>query len=327
MRFWPLTIVLLAWVASGCLSRHSSETKEVDPAAWGSDHADKPVPEYVTGDECLFCHREKVGPTWGANPHNLTIRALEDKSPALAALEESSAKQFASEVKFVMGDRRRQRFLRSGKEYGKLDLLSVEWIPPQGQNSGKLASLDTPRWDTTKFADSCAGCHATAVEPKEKAFSAVSLDCYVCHGNVPAEHPNKPDLAYLSPHRKDDPKVVISICAQCHVRSGKSKSTGRPYPTNFVAGDNLFRDFQVDLSEDGLRTLNPTDRHIMENVREVAVLGNSGMTCLSCHDIHRDSSKMHRLVAKSDLCLICHTADGSERDYKPLLTHSKTCDY
>jgi hypothetical protein len=41
----------------------------IDPAAWGSDHVGKPVPEYVTGDECLFCHREKVGPTWGANRH------------------------------------------------------------------------------------------------------------------------------------------------------------------------------------------------------------------------------------------------------------------
>ena len=39
--------------------------EQLDPAAWGSDHVGKPVPEYVTGDECLFCHRDDVGPTLG----------------------------------------------------------------------------------------------------------------------------------------------------------------------------------------------------------------------------------------------------------------------
>src|SRR5258707_9988874 len=28
-----------------------------DPAAWGSNHAGNPVPDFVHGDECLFCHR------------------------------------------------------------------------------------------------------------------------------------------------------------------------------------------------------------------------------------------------------------------------------
>ena len=46
--------------------------------------------------------------------------------------------------------------------------------------------------------------------------------------------------------------MVTSICAQCHVRTGKSRSTGLPYPNNFVAGDNLFRDFQVDFSDEAL---------------------------------------------------------------------------
>src|SRR5437867_3363684 len=31
-----------------------------DPA-WGSDHIGKPLPEFASGDECLFCHRD-VGP-------------------------------------------------------------------------------------------------------------------------------------------------------------------------------------------------------------------------------------------------------------------------
>ena len=121
-----------------------------------------------------------------------------------------------------------QHFLKSAKAYGKLDLLSVEWVPPRGKEPGKLVSPERPHWDIKTFGDSCAGCHTTAVDPKEKAFSSPSLDCYVCHGNVPAEHSKKPELVYFAAKRKDEPRVVTSICGQCHVRTGKSKNTGRP---------------------------------------------------------------------------------------------------
>jgi predicted CXXCH cytochrome family protein len=301
-------------------------SRRLDPAAWGSDHVGQPVPEYATGDECLFCHR-KVGSSWGANRHNRTVRPLDDNSPALAALKQSEAKRFAEEIKFILGDRQRQRFLKPVNAYGKLDLLSVEWIPPRAGKPGKLVSVERPHWDATRFGDSCAGCHTTAVDPKEKAFSALSLDCFVCHGNVPAEHANKPELAHLSPKRKDNARVVTSICAQCHVRTGRSKSTGRPYPCNFVAGDNLFRDFSIDFSEDGFKGLSTADRHVLENVRDVVVLGKEAVTCLSCHNVHGGSSKKHHVAARSDSCWTCHRDGRLKGERKPFSTQSKTCGY
>jgi predicted CXXCH cytochrome family protein len=322
-----LLVALLA-VGVAVVRRAPADTpKRLDPAAWGSDHVGKPVPDYITGDECLFCHRDKVGPTWGANRHNLTLRLFDEKSPALTALKRSAAKDVAGEIKFVLGGEQRQRFLRRGKGYGKLDLLSVGWIPPRDDKPGKLVSAERPHWDGARFADSCAGCHTTAVDPKEKAFSALSLDCFVCHGNVPDEHTKKPESAYLSPKRKDKARVVTSICAQCHVRTGKSKDTGRPYPTNFVAGDNLFRDFQIDFSDKGIAGLSAADRHVLENVRDVVVFGKESLTCLSCHDIHGRSSKKHRSVAKSDYCWSCHQTDDLRGERKAFSTHSKTCGY
>ena len=322
--------VILGMLVVGAMTSRlisSDAPKRLDPAAWGSDHVGKPVPEYITGDECLFCHREKVGATWGANRHNLTIRPLDENSPALAALKDSPAKNLPDEIKFVMGNQQRQRFLKSAKAYGKLDLLSVEWTPPRDKQPGKLVSTERPHWDAKSFGDSCAGCHATAVDPKEKAFSAVSLDCFVCHGNVPAEHAKKPELAYFSAKRNDEPRVVTSVCAQCHVRSGKSKNAGRPYPTNFVAGDNLFRDFETDFSDQALKTLSTADRHVLENVRDLVVHGKETVNCVSCHDVHGRSGKKHHLVPKSDYCLNCHNAEGPKRELKPFSAHSKTCGY
>jgi len=305
----------------------SAEPKRLEPAAWGSDHVGKPIPEYATGDQCLFCHREKVGPTWSANRHSLTIRGFDEKSPALTALKASPAKTFAEEIKFVMGDQRRQRFLRPAKAYGQLELLSVEWNPPRNKKPGKLLATERPHWDSKQFGDSCAGCHTTAVDPKEKAFSALSLDCYVCHGDVPAEHTKKPEIVHLSTKRKEQTRVVTSICGQCHVRTGKSKSTGRPYPNNFVAGDNLFRDFAIDFSEEEIEKQSTADRHILENVRDIVVFGKETMTCLNCHDVHGRSSKKHHGVTKSDYCLNCHNANGPKRDLKPFSFHGKSCGY
>jgi predicted CXXCH cytochrome family protein len=100
-----------------------------------------------------------------------------------------------------------------------------------------------------------------------------------------------------------------------------------PYPNTFVAGDNLFRDFEVDLSAVATARLDPADRHVQENVRDVVVRGDEAVTCLSCHDVHRQSSDKHRRVARGDLCLNCHDASGKQTTYEAERQHSATCRY
>lgn len=328
MILWAIcTLVLVSLGVFAARTLLPSLPTEIDPAAWGSDHVGQPVPEYVTGDQCLFCHRDKIGPTWGVNRHNLTIRAVDEQTPALKALNETPIQKLVEEIKYVMGNRLTQRFLKPADEYGQLELLSTSWIPPHDGLPGKFTATENPHWDAKQFGNACAGCHTTAVDSKTKAFSALSLDCFACHGNVDTEHPNKPELAYLSPRRKDSAAVITSICAQCHIRTGHSRSTGLPYPNNFVAGDNLFRDYHTNLSDAALRNLSNVDRHVMENIREVVILGNEAVTCLTCHDVHGRSSRKHRLLSRTNYCLNCHNIDGPMIDVKPFSTHSKTCGY
>ena len=177
------------------------------------------VPKYVTGDECLFCHRVKVADTWEKNPHGRTVHPRDDGDPVHA------------DATLVLGAHPPQRGLKPDG-YGKFDLLSSD---------GKT-------WDKQAFALRCAGCHTTAVDPQTHSFSASSLDCYTCHGVAPENHPNDTSLIWFSKKHSKDPKQVVSICAQCHLRDGKAKSDGLPYPNNFVAGGDLFADFQL-LSE------------------------------------------------------------------------------
>jgi hypothetical protein len=323
VRGWSLSCAGLFLCALGALCGESSGSKQLDPAAWGGDHVGKPVPEYAGGDTCLFCHRADVGPGWPKNRHQRTTREPEIDSQALAALKKSpELTSFAGETNFLLGTTRSVRFLKKNDQFGKLDLLSAGWHAPD-----KLDSAKNPHWDNTRFGDACAGCHTTAVDSNTRSFSALSLDCYACHGEAIQDHTKDTSLIYLAKKRHDPARVVISICAQCHVRTGKSKGSGLPYPNNFQAGDNLFRDFQVDLSLAAIQAQNPADRHVLENIRDVVLLGKEETTCLSCHDVHKSSTKKHHRLLNSPSCLTCHEATGSKKVHKSYEVHSPTCEY
>ena len=230
----------------------------------------------------------------------------------------------------MLGERRQVRFLKRTAEYGKLAMLSAKFSsPPPGTKSrrvhGKLIDLDGVHWDDGTFARSCAGCHTTGVDPKIHAFSATSLDCFTCHGVVEQKHAETKTV-YFGKGRHDPPRVAIAICASCHLRTGKSRSTGLPYPTNFVAGDNLFRDFQVSLTDADLAAMNPGDRHVAQNVREV-LEGKSQTTCISCHDVHRQTAVKHRQVAEGATCISCHEPGKPKSQWKHYEVHSALCGY
>ncbi|PYV16770.1 MAG: hypothetical protein DMG07_07185, partial [Acidobacteria bacterium] len=85
----------------------------MDPAAWGSNHVGKEMPEFVHGDECLFCHRNDIGPGWQRNAHGLTLRQTED-APELVELlrTEPALSGVLPEVQYALGSRHRVRFLK-----------------------------------------------------------------------------------------------------------------------------------------------------------------------------------------------------------------------
>ncbi|HYL79124.1 MAG TPA: hypothetical protein VEU96_33340 [Bryobacteraceae bacterium] len=248
------------------------------------DHVGKPIPTYVTGDECLFCHRVKVADTWQQNPHARTIFPNEKGDLFLGAKQARPVRQ-------------------SG--YGKLEL---------------------PNSDKEKFANHCAGCHSTAVDPKTKTFATTSLDCYTCHGIADPDHTKNIALMRFSSKYPKTPAEIASVCGSCHLRGGKSRSSGLPYPNNFVPGDDLFHDFEVDLSQADNASLNPADRHIYRNVRDVLKNGAT-LTCLSCHVIHADTSAKHKRVLTSAICEDCHNPADPKSAVKKYEVHSSVCEY
>ncbi|MFP6581530.1 MAG: multiheme c-type cytochrome [Candidatus Hydrogenedentota bacterium] len=326
----PKVIRIFAACLFFALCSTASAQSTQDPAAWGDDHVGKRLPDYVTGDECLFCHREKVGNLWANNAHNLSMRNVHSLSGSLKALLQSTAvSPVSKEATYIIGRKNQIRFLKPNGKYGQFAIHDSRLSARRsGEFESNINADDT--WNNELFSKQCIGCHTTAVEQEYEAFQSPSLDCMVCHGDVPQGHQNEPALAHFAKSAKTDSLVETSACAQCHLREGTSQSTGLPYPNSFVAGDNLFKDFEVNFSDESIAAMNPADRHVYQNVKDVVLSGLTDITCTTCHDIHDQSSRKHRVlkrIERDTTCLICHS---DKSDYEKVIAyevHSKVCNY
>src|SRR4030095_16399582 len=209
-------LLIIAWLSAPltwALSVYSQQPVQtvLDPAAWGGNHVGKPIPEYVHGDECLFCHRNSIGVTWQKNAHGLARRKGED-APELQTLASKLPELSAvvSEIGYFLGSRHRVRFLKKSG-YGKFLLLNLQAVLGAPIDKGGVidkASVSWPSWDKEKFGSRCAGCHATAVDANTNSFAAFVIDCYACHGYATVEHSNNTSLMWLSKKRRDDARAI-----------------------------------------------------------------------------------------------------------------------
>src|SRR5262252_4334563 len=160
----------------------------INPASWGGNHVGQPIPEFVHGDECLFCHRNNIGVTWQQNAHGVTIRHRED-APELQAIvsKQAALSTIANQIEYFLGTRHRVRFLKKDG-YGRFSILNTQAVLGPETVVEKWLNLEKFTWDKDRFANRCAGCHATGVDAATKTFVAFGLDCYVCHGDVTLDH-------------------------------------------------------------------------------------------------------------------------------------------
>jgi doubled CXXCH motif protein len=303
--------------------------RALDPAAWGRDHVGVRVPDFVPGDECLFCHRSTVGSNWKDTVHGAAVRHRED-APALdrAIADAAPLAAVARDVEYTLGSRHRARLLKTNG-FGAFALLDVQAVLTPTGGVERWTDAASPAWDGSRFAERCAGCHATAVDAKTRQFSAFGLDCYTCHGDVTLEHTKDTTLMWWSQKRRNstefaEVQAMTSICAQCHLRGGRSRTTGLPYANTFIAGDNLFKDYAVDLAAP---QENPGDGHVFRTVRDVALGGGDTPTCLTCHRVHADSSARHASAPRSAVCMDCHEFDGPQVRTKSYRVSSAVCEY
>ena len=256
------------------------------------------LPRFEASSDCLFCHRADIAPSWTSDPHRQSVRDLDPDSQLVRSVvgQFIAATGQAFEITAVVGSESVLRFLRPNGNRGQFSLLTSALEGELGADR-RLTRTEGAAWEDDKYARRCAGCHSGAVDTKSWTFASSSLECYSCHGEVSSDHSSDLSLVLLSKESRSA-RQVTSLCGSCHIRSGVSATTGSPYANQFVAGDNLFRDLQVDFSDEALAALNPGDRHILENVRQVVQRGDRRTTCLSCHRVHSPSTRAHQALPR-----------------------------
>jgi predicted CXXCH cytochrome family protein len=224
-----------------------------------------------------------------------------------------------------MGFKHMRRFLRRGDD-GRFELLSLGLSSPARGRAAERVGQKEPFWDKNKFSDKCIGCHMTAIDPKTLRPFETFVGCESCHGPMNDRHTNGSAFMRFAKKAKETPEMIASACGQCHLRGGRSRSSGRPYPSGFISGDNLFKDFAFDFSKADDTALDPLEAHVQRNIRDIVIRGRGELTCLSCHSMHPSSSEIHRRRPRTDYCLTCHKAESfkERREYEP---HSSVCEY
>jgi nitrate/TMAO reductase-like tetraheme cytochrome c subunit len=290
------------------------------------------VPDFYGGDECLFCHRFTVGQHWQKDPHFRTVRGKFKDARIAPEIEwlksQERVGKVADEVEFVMGGKRAARFLRRNDD-GRFEILDFGMLDPASNNPSRLPLLKSfpgpaaPVWKADQFSNDCIGCHMTGVDAKTLTPFESFVGCETCHGPHNPEHTNASVFLPFARKAKTPAEAIASTCGSCHLRGGQSRSTGRPFPNNFVAGDNLFKDYIFDFSKEAG---NPIDGHIARNIRDIVIYGKPDVTCVSCHKMHPSDTAKHRRLPKTDFCHTCHQIEPL-KDRKKYEIHSGTCQY
>ena len=296
------------------------------------------MPGYVGDAACQSCHQDKVE-TFHHTSHYLTSR-LPEKDSILGsfAADGKVMKTSNPELFFRMEQKgddffqtavegtdpfitlRSERFafvIGSGGKgqtylFWKNDDLfqlpvsywsELGWVNSPGYRDG-TANFSRP------IIPRCLECHGTyfgQIPPPSNRYRKtgfiVGITCEKCHGpgrehlqRFAAKLPASASSAIINPARLSRERQM-DLCAWCHAGAGSSIEPAFSY----IAGEALDKYLTLPQPDPSA----PVDVHgsQVEMLERSRCFQKSGMTCLTCHDVH---AVQHDLSEFSQRCLSCH---------------------
>jgi predicted CXXCH cytochrome family protein len=327
-------LIMLAFVVAvftlGCGSENPVDVK----AVMSQDKT------FVGSETCRSCHLEHYD-SWKMTLHSrMLIDVREDpnafvvewnKETIRADLEKIKDKLKVpleevyipekSEILYVIGTQWKQRYvLKKGDMFVvapvQYNVASKRWV-----------NYYDDAWDKRDWLVRCGGCHATGVDLKAYTFNEKSIGCEACHG-AGSRHAALPRTALFEKRdtivhpAKMTSGVAVQICGSCHTR-GNSKDPDfkdAGWPVGFEPGMVLEPIYQNSYEKSDMRRLYPdfaSRSHHQQYIDWVqSKHAEQGVTCTSCHSVHRIGIAPTRFQTKeagSSQCLSCHSMVNANR--------------
>lgn len=262
---------------------------------------------YVGSEQCRICHSREYY-AWHKTAHSRTMQDAGKNPNAITADFTAPFKMrnfTPEEIAYTIGGTHLQQYLKkAGQNYfllpAQYNVEDSQWLKlPQGS-------------ENKSFFESCAGCHSTGADPKEKKFVEPGVGCEACHGpgsnHLIAPLAKKMETivnpAQLAPH------IAAGICGSCH-SAGEDAQGKYAYPADYRPGEQLAGKYHfiergnADYFWTTGNAKEPPLQYLdwLESKHSQAAMG-----CIDCHTLHTkgNANPFQMRLAGEQLCLSCH---------------------
>lgn len=251
---------------------------------------------FVGSETCKKCH-ERTYLEWRTSLHSRMMRDV--KIEPMANIGDfqnpSDVRTFAKEgVAYVLGSQWKQQYLK--KEGNDLIVLPAQYNVFTGEWKPYYPDKPAKR----DWFKECAGCHATGVYPEKKTFVEMGVACEACHGPGSNHVEAVPgfEIPTIIQASRLTPALAAQICGSCHT-GGHDKSGKYAYPVEYQihkgeANIRLFFEETTELSNSDRFWPSGESRHSNQQYLDWKKSEHAkvGVTCITCHDVHRSSSSL-----------------------------------
>lgn len=295
---------------------------------------------FVSSEECKQCHLEHFD-SWKMTLHSrMLINAQENPHAIVADLNPELIKAdlkkiedrlkvplediyipTPDEILYVIGTQWKQRYIV--QQNGQYLVAPVQY----NIQSKRWVNYYDDAWDQRDWLIRCGGCHATGVDVENYTFSEPAIGCEACHGPG-SQHVSLPRTALFEKRdtiinpAKLTAGIAVQICGSCHTR-GNSKHPDYPesgWPIGYEVGMVLEPIYESSYDRADMRRLYPdfsSRSHHQQYIDWIqSEHATQGVTCTSCHAVHRLGIAPTRFQTKeagSSQCLSCHTMINPNR--------------
>lgn len=191
-----------------------------------------------------------------------------------------------------------------------------------GVTPGKPKDYHEHDWQKRPWLQKCGGCHATGIDLEQDTFLEPGVGCESCHGPgshhaaLPSDEIFEKRATIVNPGKLTS-GVAVQICGSCHNRGKSTQAKGAGWPVGFRPGKALSTYYQSILPGDKhLYTDAEAKEHYHSKGHHQQYLdwmrskhADSGIDCITCHNVHELGSPLFRSKTKTQgdkLCLSCH---------------------